>query len=192
MRLFDIINVVDVETTCWKDKPPTDEVSEIIEVGLTEYRISDGTLGKRGAWLIKPIFSDVSEFCTELTGITPEDVVGGQSFEQVCLALKKDHQTFERPWAAWGEYDRIQFDRDAKAKKYPSPFSHFYMNLKLTFSLFYGVGKQIGLLEAVHKSRLQFEGDPHHAEDDAYNAATVLSVMKKSFRSGLGIPQEVI
>lgn len=40
-----LLNVVDVEATCWEDRPPPDAVSEIIEIGLT---VVD--LAHRGSW----------------------------------------------------------------------------------------------------------------------------------------------
>jgi len=30
-----LLNVVDVEATCWQDNPPSGQRSEIIEIGLT-------------------------------------------------------------------------------------------------------------------------------------------------------------
>ncbi|MFE2626194.1 DNA polymerase III, partial [Streptomyces caelestis] len=30
-----LLNVVDVEATCWEGQPPPGQVSEIIEIGLT-------------------------------------------------------------------------------------------------------------------------------------------------------------
>jgi hypothetical protein len=37
-----LLNVVDVEATCWQDGPPDGQVSEIIEIGLTTVDLSLG------------------------------------------------------------------------------------------------------------------------------------------------------
>jgi len=188
MRQFDILNVVDVESTCWEKNSPNGMVGEIIEVGITPYHIRQGTVGERDSWMIKPEKSTVSEFCTSLTGITQEDVdEDGLPFAEVCDALRKEYKTNLRPWGSWGEYDRRMLNNEARAKKCGFPFSPYHLNIKLLFSLFFGLGKQIGLMEGVHKSRLQFDGDQHKAEDDAYNTAKVLEVVNRCFRKGHGI-----
>ena len=82
------LNVVDIEATCWEGNPPAGQYSEIIEVGIVVMDLSirnqqrnrkqnNGKLSTiritdKKSFLIKPVASEVSRYCTELTTITPE------------------------------------------------------------------------------------------------------------------------
>ncbi len=73
-RAATLLNVVDVEATCWQDGPPDGQVSEIIEIGLTTVDLSLGQRIGRHRILVRPQRSAVSAFCTELTGLTQAEV----------------------------------------------------------------------------------------------------------------------
>lgn len=74
-----LVNVVDVEATCWAGSPPPGAVSEIIEIGLTVVDLDAGERVARHRILVRPVRSTVSEFCTELTGLTPHEVGQGSA-----------------------------------------------------------------------------------------------------------------
>lgn len=65
-----LLNVIDVEATCWDRQPPPGCVSEIIEIGLTTVDVSARRRVSRHRVLARPVRSKVSAFCTELTGLT--------------------------------------------------------------------------------------------------------------------------
>jgi len=73
-RAATLLNIVDVEATCWQDGPPAGQVSEIIEIGLTTVDLSLGQRIGRHRILVRPQRSAVSAFCTELTGLTQAEV----------------------------------------------------------------------------------------------------------------------
>lgn len=56
---------------------PPGAVSEIIEIGLTVIDLDAGERLARHRILVRPVRSTVSEFCTELTGLTPHEVDQG-------------------------------------------------------------------------------------------------------------------
>jgi len=68
----DIALVIDLEATCWRGRPPEGMYNEIIEIGITgvDYRTKE--IKFKDTIVVKPKFSDISEFCTELTSIDQE------------------------------------------------------------------------------------------------------------------------
>ncbi|PVG02988.1 hypothetical protein CPB86DRAFT_779865 [Serendipita vermifera] len=66
--------VVDLEATCWNGPKPPGEDNEIIEIGwaLINLKANPPTIEQNGTYLVKPTRSKVSDFCTELTTITPQ------------------------------------------------------------------------------------------------------------------------
>ena len=88
-KKLDHILVIDLEATCWDGPPPPGEVSEIIEIGVCPLELATGRrLGKRSL-LIKPTRSRVSEFCTRLTTLTPEQVATGITCTEACEILRR-------------------------------------------------------------------------------------------------------
>src|SRR5262245_54067850 len=129
-----LVNVVDVEATCWDDAPPAGQVSEIIEIGLTVVDIAAGERVGRHRVLVRPRRSVVSAFCTELTGLTQSEVDGGVEFADACRLLAKEHEAGRRGWASWGDYDRKQFLRQCESTGVEYPFGHRHTNAKAVFT----------------------------------------------------------
>ncbi|MFI6166846.1 exonuclease domain-containing protein [Nocardia sp. NPDC051052] len=173
----ELLNVIDVEATCWDGATPPGAVSEIIEIGLTVVDLTSGERRDKHRILVRPARSTVSEFCTELTGLTQDEVDTGVSFADACRLLATEHQAGIRPWASWGDYDRKQFlsQCDVTATEYP--FGHRHTNAKLVFSEAYGLKRRQGMAGALHIAGLPLEGRHHRGEDDAWNiAALVLDI----------------
>jgi inhibitor of KinA sporulation pathway (predicted exonuclease) len=167
-----LINVVDVEATCWDGQPPPGQVSEIIEIGLTVVDLAEGVrLGKHRI-LVRPQRSHVSAFCTELTSLTQEEVDGGVSFAEACRLLAKDHESNRRPWASWGDYDRNQFLRQCKGVEYP--FSNDHANAKRRFTEAHNLRKRPGMAQALEIAGLKLEGRHHRGDDDSWNIAALV------------------
>lgn len=172
-RKLDKVYVVDVEATCWKGKPPGGNISEIIQVGMVELNSN-----VRNMWMISPGYSDVSEFCTELTGITKSQLVGCYSFPAFLSVLRSEYPKLrDCTWAAWGDYDRRQFARNCELYTVRYPFGRTFINVKNLFALKYGLEKEIGLSKALTKLGKSFEGRQHDAMDDASNVARILRVL---------------
>lgn len=172
-----LLNVVDVEATCWEGQPPPGAVSEIIEIGLTVVDLAAGRRLAKHRILVRPARSRVSAFCTELTGLTQEAVDGGLSFADACRLLAREHRAGLRPWASWGDYDRNQFTRQCGATEVPYPFGRVHTNAKAVFTEAYGLRKRPGMARALAVAGLPLEGRHHRGEDDAWNiAALVLDV----------------
>ncbi|MEU6354747.1 3'-5' exonuclease [Streptomyces sp. NPDC047072] len=169
-----LLNVVDVEATCWPGSPPPGSVSEIIEIGLTVVDLDAAERTARHRILVRPARSRVSPFCTELTGLTQQEVDQGVSFAEACRLLAARHTAGARPWASWGDYDRNQFERQCRAGGTPYPFGRRHTNAKAVFTAAHGLRKRPGMAQALQIAGLPLEGRHHRGEDDAWNIAALV------------------
>ena len=172
-----VVNIVDVESTCWEGNPPPGQRSEIIEIGLTVVDLAARERLAKHRVLVRPQASRVSEFCTSLTGLTQSEVDGGVSFADACARLVDEHEARTRGWASWGDYDRKQFTRQCEATGVEYPFGARHTNAKAVFA---GTGRQVGMAGALKAVGLPLEGRHHRGDDDSWNiAALVLHMVKK-------------
>lgn len=170
----ELLNVIDIEATCWDGQPPPGAVSEIIEIGLTVVDLRAAERVARHRILVRPARSTVSAFCTELTGLTQPEVDTGVSFAEACRLLASEHKSGTRPWASWGDYDRNQFTRQCRATGTRYPFGHRHTNAKLPFTSSYGLRKRPGMAQALKVAGLPLEGRHHSGADDAWNIAALI------------------
>jgi inhibitor of KinA sporulation pathway (predicted exonuclease) len=129
-----LLNVIDVEATCWAGHPPPGHVSEIIEIGLTVVDISASERISRHRIVVRPQRSLVSAFCSDLTGPTQADVDTGVAFREACRTLAAEHSAGTRDWASGGDYDRKQFLRQCQAAGTEYPFGPRHVNAKAVFA----------------------------------------------------------
>lgn len=181
---YDQIIVIDIESTCWKDDIPQGQISEIIEVGVSPLDISTGSILQGESIIVKPMYSEVSEFCTELTGFTQEDVDKGITFEDACNILIDKYLTQKRVWASYGNYDRKQFEGQTKMFGVRYPFSDLHINVKNIFAVMNGLKKEVGMAKALNKMGLSLDGTHHRGYDDACNISKILSGLILDMRKG--------
>ncbi|MFI1912686.1 exonuclease domain-containing protein [Nocardia sp. NPDC020380] len=175
------LNVVDVEATCWEGKNPPGMPSEIIEIGLCVIDVERLERVEKTSILVRPEHSTVSEFCTQLTTLTPEQVASGISFAAACELLRAEYRADSRGWASWGNYDRTQFERQCGATEVRYPFGQRHTNAKVAFSAARGTSHRYGMAGALRMTGLPLEGTHHRGGDDAWNiAALVIELMKQS------------
>lgn len=169
--------IVDIESTCWKDKKnPPDQRSEIIEIGVCTYNIASGEIANQQGILVTSTESSVSEFCTELTSITAEMLTSeGISFESACELLQTEYKTDNRLWMSWGNYDRRMFIEQCERRDIAYPFTENHCNLKGLFANMYG--NRLGMKAALNKIKLDLQGTHHRGVDDAHNIARILDFM---------------
>jgi len=171
----DLILLIDLEATCWDRKPPAGMYNEIIEIGISalDYRTKEIKL--KDTIIVKPQFSEISEYCTNLTSITQEMVdEKGVTLAEACKILEDTYKSKDRIWASWGEYDNNQIKRECKHKKIENPFGRTHINMKPLFSFAYGLHTDYGVGEALEHLGMEFEGNAHRGVDDAYNIARIL------------------
>jgi inhibitor of KinA sporulation pathway (predicted exonuclease) len=175
-----LLNVIDVEATCWEGPVPHGQANEIIEIGLCVVDLDTRRRVARDRILVRPESSEVSAFCTELTGLTQEEVDAGRSFQEACAVLTEQHGAASRRWAGWGEYDRRQFERQCATLGVDYPFALRHSNAKRRFAEAHGLRRQIGMSRALAKVGLRLEGRHHSGADDAWNiAALILHLLER-------------
>ncbi|RSS87909.1 exonuclease domain-containing protein [Streptomyces sp. WAC02707] len=179
-----LLNVIDVEATCWAGQPPPGAVSEVVEIGLAVIDLVARERVERHRAMVRPARSRVSAFCTELTGITQAEADAGMSFADACDTLVRLHGAAVRPWASWGDYDRHQFVRQCAADGVPYPFGRpaerAHTNAKAVFAGAHGLRKRPGMAQALDLAGLPLEGRHHRGVDDAWNiAGLVLGLVER-------------
>ncbi|WHT23097.1 exonuclease domain-containing protein [Crossiella sp. CA-258035] len=175
MRGSHLLNVIDVEATCWPSAPPPGQVSEIIEIGLTVVDLTTRTRLAKHRILVRPQQSTVSEFCTELTGLTQSEVDTGVTFPEACAQLTAEHEAGDRSWTSWGDYDRKQFQRQCTTTPYPFGSSH--TNAKTTFATAFNLRRPVGMAQALKIAGLPLEGRHHRGDDDSWNIAALVLLL---------------
>lgn len=171
------INVIDVEATCWQDEPPNDVMrtprNEIIEVGITKIDIATRELIVTRSIIVLPVRTEVSEFCTQLTTLTPEFVSKfGIPFRDMCNILSNEFKSDSSVFASFGDYDKDIFKRNCIQNKVAYPLGRYHLNVK---SLFVAkMGFSLGAKKACEYMGIKFEGTHHRGSDDSLNIAKLL------------------
>jgi inhibitor of KinA sporulation pathway (predicted exonuclease) len=178
--------VLDLEATC--DEPSFDrEQMEIIEIGAC-YVDAAGTVLSEFQTFIKPVVHPVlSAFCTKLTTITQAQVEAAPEFKAAIAAFEawiaQCSSSFGTPdlWGSWGDYDRKQFERNARLLGQAQPAfleAIPHVNLKARYAATQGVKiRRLGLGTVLREyEHMAFEGTPHRGIDDARNIAKLAMI----------------
>jgi len=184
-KLIDIINIIDIESTCWNGTPPVGEQSEIIEIGVCTFDVTKLEPIEKQSILIRPVRSRVSEYCTNLTTLTQEMVDNGVTLQQACDTLKNDFLSHKRMWASWGDYDRRMLERQCREMDVHYPMEDTHLNIKNLFAITRGLSREHGLKEALDILNMPLIGTHHRGHDDAWNIGHILSRILKAGRPKL-------
>lgn len=188
-RMLDHIVVVDFEATCWESKTPTHQDNEIIEAGICRIDLETlGVLPERLDLFVRPVESQVSAFCTSLTTITQAQVDGGISFAELCSVLFEAGEHKQRAWASYGDYDRVQLERQCVRTGQKFPFGRTHVNVKALLALM-ARQPEVGMDQALKYFNLPLVGVHHRAGDDAMNIARILAKILAAARGGLNAPR---
>jgi inhibitor of KinA sporulation pathway (predicted exonuclease) len=170
---FREILVVDLEATCWRGTPPAGERNEIIEIGVA-ILCRNGDILPFREMLIKPRFSRVSPYCTELTTITQAQVDGGMSFESAIKLLIYKLGSKNKIWTSYGAYDRKMFQQSCQMYGLEYPFGEEHWNVKTLFAMKEKLNRGVGMAKALDTKGIALAGIHHRGIDDAYNTAKLL------------------
>lgn len=174
----DHVLVVDIEASCWPgNAAPPGEQSEIIEVGLCLVDSFSGAIEAADSLLVRPSRSKISPFCTELTGLTREQVAGGMEFYEACAQIEARYASPERLWLSWGAFDKRLFTEQCRSFGVPYPFSKYHINLKKMHAKLLDLGKPLGMAKALTHHNLSLEGRHHRGVDDAVNIGRILAAL---------------
>ena len=150
--------------------------NKIIQVGIS---IADITDEKREyltrAWYVDP-GEPITEFITELTGITDDDVKNKsntlQEIADDISRLSKENDVFVNP-VTWGGGDSIELLETFKNNNVHFPhFGRRWIDVK-TWYVYLMLARYKttsgGLASAMGEFKIPFEGKAHRADVDAYN-----------------------
>ncbi|XP_075022149.1 ERI1 exoribonuclease 2 [Calonectris borealis] len=189
---FGYLIVVDFEATCWRDAGRRGP--EIIEFPAVLLNTSTGEIESEFHTYVQPQEHPIlSEFCTELTGITQNQVDEGVPLN-ICLSqflkwiqkVQKEkkiifssdipsHSTSEaKPctFVTWTDWDLgvcLQYECKRKQLRKPDILNS-WIDLKATYRAFYN-RKPKGLNGALQDLGMAFAGREHSGLDDSRNTA---------------------
>lgn len=174
-KTLKLVNVVDVESTCWDSDPPIGEESEIIEIGITVVNVESLERISKHSILVKPMYSKVSPFCTQLTSLTQKELdENGIPFYMAVEQIKTDFNAKNRLWVSWGDYDRVQFERNCHLYQTQYPFGRRHLNLKTLFAIAGSFKREEGVASVLDRFEVPFEGFHHRGDADSWNIANLL------------------
>ena len=173
--------VFDTECTCSEDQTSfPNETTEIIEIGFCLYDIVTKEITDKTSIIVKPDVTKITEFCTNLTGITQEKVdKEGISLKDASEILITQWKSHRRTIACYGR-DVGFINSECTKKGITTPFwqdkgfdVHTLLKLKT------GKKKNTNLKSSLEFYGLTFEGREHSADSDAYNTARLLRELLK-------------
>lgn len=172
---YDVINVIDIEATCWDKSEKSGDISEIIEIGITELDVVSHKIISSESIYVTPKHSKISNFCYKLTGISQEFLDSNAlPFWKACNILMKEYNSKSKVWASYGEYDLRMFDEQCYRENVNYPFGGKHINVKTLFALKYAFEKEVGMIDALKILKFPLEGRHHCGCDDSYNIAKIL------------------
>ncbi|KAK2818349.1 hypothetical protein Q7C36_022282 [Tachysurus vachellii] len=192
-QLFSYLIIIDFESTCWREK--NNHGQEIIEFPAVLMNTHTGQIESEFHSYVQPQEHPLlSSFCTELTGITQEQVEAGLPL-QICLSrftrwlhtLQQErdvmfmsdntqtHTTVARKPCAfltWSDWDLgVCLQYECKRKQITKPEAlNSWIDLRATYRIFYH-RKPKGLNGALQDLGIEFSGREHSGLDDARNTA---------------------
>ncbi|XP_038142779.1 ERI1 exoribonuclease 2 isoform X1 [Cyprinodon tularosa] len=201
-QIFSYLIVIDFESTCWREK--NNHGQEIIEFPAVLLNTSTGEVESEFHTYVQPQEHPVlSEFCTELTGITQGQVESGVPL-QICLSRfnrwlqnlrmekgvmfpnNKQTSSASSPsqklctFLTWSDWDLgVCLQYECKRKQLHKPdVLNSWIDLRSTYRLFYS-RKPKGLNGALQDLGIQFSGREHSGLDDARNTARLAARMMR-------------
>jgi ERI1 exoribonuclease 3 len=181
--------VLDFEATCWKEGGRQD--MEIIEFPSVLCRVEQGATGKPTLVIVdelqqyvRPVIvPELSDFCTELTGIRQEQVSTARPFPEAYQTHYQWLTSHIKPGdtvhiVTCGAWD-LNTMLPQELRRYPDldsyPVYMEYINIKEAFGKCYGTEKASGMAGMLRHLGLQLEGRHHSGIDDCRNIQRILA-----------------
>lgn len=176
LKTTDNILIIDLEATCWENRPPRGQESEIIEIGVCIMDAKTGKISRNEGILIKPQHSKVSPFCTELTTLTQNLLDNeGIALEDAFDILRAEYDSENLTWASYGNYDLNMLQDQARRFYVDYPLGDDHINVKTLFGEIHPtIRKSVGMQRALNELGFKLDGTHHRGVDDARNIAKIL------------------
>jgi inhibitor of KinA sporulation pathway (predicted exonuclease) len=171
---------IDVEMSCWGGPPPPGFKQEIIEIGVVEMDLLTLQITRERSRFIRPRQWEISSKCTDLTGITEDDIQHARPFLEVLDSLTAEFAPSKALCCTWGD------DAELIAAAYQShglktPLRNL-LNLAQLFKGLFLLTQIASLGRAIAMLGMEFDGVPHGALVDARNTAKVHAAVIRRMR----------
>lgn len=177
---------LDLELLCWPDKiiPPLQQ-QHIIQIGLVQVDAVDLQITQRRGWYVRPNYKDyeVSEYCTNLTGITADILKEqGKPLPEVLNSIKKVMSPRNCVTYCWGE-DNKPIQEHCQQYGIENPWEQTSIwDFGVFFRSAMNIKHRLPLANALEKLNLPFPGTAHDAVNDAAAVAALHIEMMKKIR----------
>lgn len=178
----------DLELCCWDGVPPDGMSNEIFEIGIAEVDAENLEIISSQSWLIKPVRSEISTYCTKLTGVSQAEInARGRPLAEVLNSVVKAYAPKHKTLMTWGpDHYSLEVACAAAGIENPFPAANVF-NIGQAVNLAAGLDRRIGLQEAMGMLGLPVTGKTHRAEADAIDTATVSIELSRVQRLSLGL-----
>lgn len=162
--------ILDLEATCWQGNS-MDRRPEVIELGACRVNGYREWIDRFQSF-VRPVDNPrLSSYCTDLTGITQQQVDKARPFESVFSRFEDWYFEIDQPQllCTWGAKDMEIIRAECARHQVDDSFLPHCINLKAQYASFLRLHREAGLMKALEMTGLDFEGSHHRALDDAYN-----------------------
>lgn len=171
---------LDVEQAFWTGPPPPGMKQDIIEIGIVEMDLTTLEMKRPKSFFVRPRRWEISDACTQLTGITAGDIQTARPFPEVLASLTEEFSPSKHLCCTWGD------DADVIAKTslefgLRTPLRNL-LDLARLFRQLLLFKQQPSLGNAIEMLGIQFDGVPHTAMADAINTAHVHAALIRRMR----------
>jgi inhibitor of KinA sporulation pathway (predicted exonuclease) len=153
---------------------------EIIEIGVVEMDLTSLVITQEASHFIRPRSSEISTKCTQIRGITLDDVRKAKPLAEVLVDVAQKFLPANKPCCAWGD-DVSVLARSCAYLGIKSPFRR-PIDLCSAFQCVLAMKERASLRNAIHVFDLEFAGVPHGALPDARSAALLHASILRRLR----------
>lgn len=168
--------VIDLEATCSEDNSVPRNEMEIIEIGAVMVESMTYDVIDEFQTFVRPVrHSRLTHFCKDLTTIRQIEVDIAPPFPQAMQDMQRWLRAYPHAlFCSWGNYDKVQFERDCFFHRVAYPFGKRHLNLKTEFAKAQALRKPVGMTVALRQVGMSVRGTHHRGIDDARNIARLL------------------
>jgi inhibitor of KinA sporulation pathway (predicted exonuclease) len=182
---------IDLEWNCWDGPPIPGRYQEIIEIGIVEMNLATLETTREKDYLIRPRHLDISAACTQITGLTEEDLKSASPFPEVIEQFATHFSPRERLCCTWGS-DAHVLASACSRYKIPCPVRN-RLDVSQLFWHCFLLRQQPSLRTAIEIAELPFDRIAHTALGDARNTARVhAEIIRRMRRQPSPVPTQPI
>ncbi|MCB0685020.1 MAG: exonuclease domain-containing protein [Saprospiraceae bacterium] len=166
--------IYDLEATCWRGAPPNN-VQEIIEIGAIKVNGYGEEIGSFNQFVRPSVNTQLSVFCTELTGIEQHQVASANLFPHVIDLFWEwiEIDASDYTLVSWGMEDQQLMRNDCRLHNLEDDWLTPHLNLKNAYRSIMKLNRPTGLLKTLEREGLDFDGRHHRAIFDAINTSKI-------------------